>query len=342
MRKLIVLLLLGSGLWSGYWYAGSTAIQNGAEQWFADAAAQGLVAEKTALTVQGFPNRFDLTVEGVQLADPASGIGWQAPSFQVFAMTWKPWHIIAGFPPNQLVSLPDQGLTIDSQDMMASLRASPSTDLPLAETRLSGTSLALASDLGWTMGLGEFTIGLRTAPDFGPSAYEFGFDLAPLTPDPGLVADIKAVAIPDLPASDLPDTIETLSGSIQLSLSAPLDRHMGDTNPRVTRVDIGNLSLIWGELGVSANGAVEADGNGYAAGKITVEIRNWDRLPALLVATGAIKPELAPTVVKGMQALAAQSPDMTVLSLPLVLEDGRMSFGPFPLGPAPLMVPPSG
>ncbi len=80
MRKLIVLLLLGSGLWSGYWFAGSSAIQTGAEQWFADAAAQGLVVEKTALTVQGFPNRFDLTVEGVKLADPASGIAWQAPS----------------------------------------------------------------------------------------------------------------------------------------------------------------------------------------------------------------------------------------------------------------------
>jgi hypothetical protein len=43
-----------------------------------------------------------------------------------------------------------------------------------------------------------------------------------------------------------------------------------------------------------------------------------------------------------MQALASQSADLKVLSLSLVLEDGRMSFGPFPLGPAPLMVPPSG
>jgi hypothetical protein len=340
MRKLLILLLLGSGLWSGYWFAGSSAIQTGAEQWFADAAAQGLVAEKTALTVQGFPNRFDLTVEGVKLADPASGIAWQAPFAQIFAMTWKPWHIIAAFPPEQVLTLPDQALTIGSQDLMASLRTQVSTDLPLAETRIAGTSLSLTSDLGWTLALGEFTVGFRAVPDLGTSGYEFGFDLAPLTPDPGFLAAVKAVSIPDLPPSDLPETIEALSGSILLTLSAPLDRHMGDTHPHPTRIEIGNLDLVWGALSVTASGAVEADSNGYAAGKITVQITNWDRLPALLVAAGAIKPELAPTVVKGMQALASQSPDLKVLSLPLVLSDGQMSFGPFPLGPAPLMVPP--
>lgn len=342
MRKLLFFLLLGSGLWSGYWFAGSGLLRQGAESLFADAAAQGIVAEKTALTVQGFPNRFDLTVEGLRLADPASGIGWQAPFAQVFAMTWKPWHVIAAFAPEQVVTLPDQSLTVTSQNLKASLRAKPSTDLPLAAVIAEGNSLLLASDLGWTLGLGDFTIGLRAAPDFGPSSYEFGFDLAPLTPDPAFLAATRAVAIPDLPPSDLPDTVETLSASILLTLSAPIDRHLGDTNPNLTRLDIGNLNLIWGELGVSASGAVEADGNGYAAGRIEIKITNWDRLPPLLVAMGTITPEAAPTVVRGLQALASQSPDLAVLALPLVLEEGRMSLGPFPLGPAPLLVPPSG
>ena len=43
-----------------------------------------------------------------------------------------------------------------------------------------------------------------------------------------------------------------------------------------------------------------------------------------------------------MQALASQSPDLSVLSLTLVLKDGQMNFGPFPLGPAPRLVPPTG
>jgi hypothetical protein len=75
---------------------------------------------------------------------------------------------------------------------------------------------------------------------------------------------------------------------------------------------------------------------------VTVDVTNWNRLPAVLVAAGLVTPEVAPTVARGMQALAAQTEDPTVLSLTLTLADGRMSFGPFPLGPAPLMVPPSG
>lgn len=342
MRKLMVLVVIATALWSGYWFAGSSAIRSGAERWFADQAASGMTAEKTALTVAGFPNRFDLTVEGVRLADPQTGMGWQAPFAQVFAMTWKPWHIIAALPPEQVLTLPDQTLAITSADLKASLRAKPSTDLPLAEVRLAGASLALASDLGWTLALGEFTIGLRAEPELGPATYEIGFDLAPLTPDPGFVARVKAVTIPDLPASDLPDQVEALAGSVFLTLSAPLDRHAGEAKPHLTKVDIRTLRFTWGSLAGSATGLVAADGNGFAAGEVTVEITNWDRLPALLVAAGLVTPEVAPTVARGMQALAAQSPDLAILSLKLTLAEGRMSFGPFPLGPAPLMVPPSG
>ncbi len=342
MRKLLFLLVVATALWSGYWFVGSNAVRQGVEDGFADAAARGLVAEKTGLKVAGFPNRIDVTVEGLRLADPATGIGWQAPFAKVFAMTWKPWHVIAALPPEQVVTLPDQIVTVTSSGLMASLRARPSTDLPLAEARVAGAALGLASDRGWTLALGEFTLGLRAAPALGPAGYELGFDLAPLTPDPGFVAATRAVVIPDLPASDLPATVESLWASIYLTFSAPLDRRVSAAKPTLTRIEINQLNFAWGQLAATATGLIEADGNGFAAGKVTVEVTNWNRLPALLVAAGLVKPEVAPTVARGMQALAAQSPDLAVLSLTLVLEDGQMSFGPFPLGPAPLMVPPSG
>jgi hypothetical protein len=342
MRKLMFWLILATLLWAGYWFVGSNAVRDGVNGFFADAAAQGLVAENTGVTVAGFPNRFDLTVDGLKLADPASGTAWEAPFVQVFAMTWKPWHIIAAFPPEEVVTLPDQSVTITSDAMKASFRAKPATDLPLAEVRLSGTSLALASDQGWTLGMGEFTLGLRADPALGDAGYELGFDLAPLTPDPDFVAAVKAVAIPDLPASDLPDTAESLWGSVFLSFSAPLDRHAGEARPYLTRVEVNQFNFAWGELAASARGLVQADDQGFAAGEITVEITNWDRLPAILVAAGVVQPEMAPTIARGMQALAAQTPEPTILSLTLKLADGRMSFGPFPLGPAPRMVPPTG
>jgi hypothetical protein len=342
MRKLLFLLIALTVLWSGYWFVGSNAVRNGVNDWFANAGSQGLVAENTGVTVAGFPNRFDLTIDGLKLADPVSGTRWEAPFVQVFAMTWKPWHIIAAFANEQSVTLPDQTLKITSDGAKASLRAQPSTDLPLAEVRLAGNALGLTSSQGWTLGLGDFTLGLRADPALGDAGYELGFDLAPMTPDPAFVAAVKAVTIQDLPSADLPETVENLMGSIFLTFSSPLDRHAGERKPYLTRIEINQLALAWGDLAATAKGTVEADDQGYAAGEVTVEVTNWNRLPAILVAAGAIKPELAPTIARGMQALAAQSPDLSVLSLTLVLKDGRMSFGPFPLGPAPLMVPPTG
>lgn len=342
MRKLLFLILLGTGLWSGYWFVGSGAIRQGVEAGFADAARQGLVAENGGVTVAGFPNRFDLTVEGLRLGDPKTGLFWQAPFAQVFAMTWKPWHVIAALPPEQVLTLPDQELTITSTDLKASLRARPATDLPLAEVRLAGDALGLASDRGWTLALGDFTLGLRAEPVLGPAGYELGFDLAPLTPDPAFLAAVRAVSLPDLPPADLPDAMESLWASLYLTFSAPLDRHAGERRPLLTRVEVNQLNLAWGELSASAKGTVEADDQGFAAGRITVEVTNWNRLPAILVAAGLVKPDLAPTIARGMQALAAQTPDPGVLALPLIMENGRMSFGPFPLGPAPRMVPPTG
>ena len=342
MRKLLFLLILGSVLWSGYWFIGSTAVRDGVESWLDDQVRAGVLTEKPKVTVAGFPNRFDLTLDGVTLSDPQSSAGWQAPFVQVFAMTWKPWHVIAAFPPKQVVTLPDQAVTVASLDLKASLRAKPATDLPLAEARVAGASLVLNSSQGWTLGLGTFTLGLRAEPALGDAGYELGFDLDPLTPDPGFVTAIKAVTIPDLPASDLPETIESLWGSVFLTFSAPLDRHAGQAKPRLTRIEINEMSFAWGPLAASAKGTVQADGDGYASGEVTVKITNWDRLPAILVAAGVVTPEVAPTVARGMQALAAQTPEPTVLSLTLILREGRMSFGPFPLGPAPLMLPPSG
>ena len=342
MRKLLFLLLTATAIWSGYWFVGSSAIRNGVEDWFANQGRTGVVAEKSGLSVAGFPNRFDVTVDGLRLSDPKSGFSWNAPFVQVFAMTWKPWHVIAAFPPEQVLTLPDQTLTITSTGLVSSLRVKPAMDAPLAEARIAGTTLSMDSDLGWTLVLGEFTAGLRAEPALGPSTYELGFDLAPIIPDPAFLVAVKAVAIPDLPSPDFPDEIELLSGTLYLTASAPLDRHAGTSRPYLTRVEIKRVDFTWGQLAANASGLIEADGNGFAAGKVTVEITNWDRLPALLVAAGVVKPEVAPTIANGMRALAAQSPEISVLSLTLEMADGRMSFGPFPLGPAPLMVPPSG
>ncbi|MFM7443003.1 MAG: DUF2125 domain-containing protein, partial [Tabrizicola sp.] len=259
MRKLLFLILLGAGLWSGYWFVGSSSIRQAVEDGFADAAAQGLVAEKTALTIAGFPNRFDVTVEGLRLADPTTGAGLETPFLQVFAMTWKPWHVIAALAPEQTVTLPDQAVTLTSNGLRASFRAKPSTDLPLAAIVLEANQLTATSTAGWTVGTGRSVLSFSADEEVqgagdAPNTYLFSGDLAGITPDPAFMTTLKGVTIQDLPASDLPETIESLRAGIFLTFTAPLDRHAGEARPLLSGIDVSQFALSWGQLSATAKG----------------------------------------------------------------------------------------
>lgn len=334
MRKLLVLLVLGTALWSGYWFVGSSAIRRGAEDWFAQAAARGVTAEKTGLDVVGFPNRFDLTVEGLNIADPASGIGWRAPFAQVFAMTWKPWHIIAALAPRQVLTLPDQEVTVEAQGLRASVRARPETDLPLAMAVLETGVFLAQSTAGWTLGADRAVLSYGAA-EAGGNAYHIALDIAGLAPDPALLRRLD-------PDGGLPKTLSVVTVRATTTLTAPIDRHAGTTRPRLAALDLADLSLSWGDVSAAATGTISPDNQGFAAGRIQITVTNWRRIMPLLVASGAVKPELAQTVETMLGNLAAQTGDPEVLKLPLVMEAGWMSLGPLPLGPAPQLLPPSG
>lgn len=340
MRKLLFLLILLTALWSGYWFAGSTALRNGVDDWFANAPARGLVAEKGTLSVAGFPNRFDLTVTDLRLADPARGMGWQAPFAQVFAMTWKPWHIIAALPPSQVVTLPDQEVTIDSLGLRASFRARPAMDVPLAAIIVESGAFTATSTAGWTTGAGRAVASIsadEAVPGAGdaPNAYVLSLDLADLTPDPGATRAIVDEA-------GLPPVITTLRLLATATLTAPLDRHAGTSRPRLAALQLSDATLVWGELSAQASGQIAPDADGFAAGRIDLAITNWQPLVPAMVAAGVVQPKLAQTVQALLTALAKDTGNENVLKVPLVLRDGTMSLGPLPLGPAPLMLPPSG
>jgi hypothetical protein len=334
MRTLLTLLILLTTLWSGYWFVGSSMIRSAAADWFAAQGARGVTAENTGLSVAGFPNRFDLTVDGIRIADPGRGFGWQAPFAQVFAMTWKPWHIIAALPPDQVVTLPGQNVTILSDGLRASVRARPNRDLPLALAVVESGPMRATSTLGWTAGADKAVLSLRAA-EGRPGAYDLAADIAGLAPDP---AALRRIA----PDGSLPPTISTVMLRATATLTAPLDRHAGETVPRLAAFGLTDSLVSWGDVTLAANGSIAPDDQGYAAGRIDFTVTNWRKVMPLLVSSGLVRPQLARTLETMLDGLARQSGDPEVLRVPLVLDQGWMSIGPLPLGPAPVMLPPTG
>src|SRR5690606_528484 len=87
MRKLLWIVLALAALYSGYWLVGSTLVERGLKGWLEQRRAEGWTAGYASLDVQGFPSRFDTVIEGLDLYDPGTGLGWRAPFFHILALS---------------------------------------------------------------------------------------------------------------------------------------------------------------------------------------------------------------------------------------------------------------
>jgi hypothetical protein len=320
MRRLIAVVLVAALGWSGYWFAGSRAAERGVEAWFVEQVAAGRVAERERVEVHGFPNRFDLTVTGPRLFDPQSGYGWSAPFVQVLSLSYQPWKIIAAFPPEQVITTPVQDLTLTSAKLQASAALAPSSPLGLNRMTLVGDTLAVRSSLGWTVGAQTLRFATKTVSDDGLE-HEIGLEALDVTPDPSLSAVM----------SDLPPTLSKVRMDVVAGFAEPVE----GAPPMVSGIDVKEALIVWGDLALYGKGRVAANADGLGEGRIDFRLTNWRKILPLAVATGAISPEALPTWERALGLLAAQSGNGDDLDLPLTMQNGRMSLGPLPLGPAP-------
>lgn len=323
MRALLLIATTLMALWSGYWFVGKTTVERSVQAFLQGAEAQGLRIRQDGYGIAGFPNRFDLTVMAPDVFAPQSGWGWMAPFVQVFSLSYTPWHVIAAFAPDQSIVTPTQTIALQSGKLQASLVVTPGTALALDRTTVIGDGLKATSTLGWTLAADQVRFATRLDPS-RTDTHQIGLEIIDLIPDPALSA-----RVPDLPA-----TIATVRLDTLLSFSGPIDRFAGQTQPQVTAVSIREILLAWGDLSVFAEGDLDIV-NAYPQGRISIRVTGWRNLVAVATGLGLLNPDVAPTAMGMLEALAASSGDPEVLELPLVFDAGRMSLGPLPLGPAP-------
>ena len=328
MRALLWVVLAAAAVWTGYWWVGASQIESGVKAWIA-AQPPGRVTAG-AVEVHGIPNRFDLTVSDLVLADPAQGIEVTSPFVQVYAMSWKPWHVIAALPSGQVITLPDQKVTLASDSLRASLQLHPSTDLALNELVGEAHGVVVTSDAGWQVGLPAGLISMAEDATRANS-YRLGAKISGLVPDTGLMQTLATV--------DLPAVVDEIYLDADALLTAPLDRHAAEARVEMQGLEIADLRITWGALKFSAKGTLTAGSDGLAEGEIALRIEGWKRLPQILVALGLVKPDVAPTVERAL-GIFAQGGE--VLQIKLICKDGQMLLGPLPLGPAPRLRSASG
>ena len=332
MKRLFTLLLVLAALWAGYWFVGSTALERGLAGWFEARRADGWVAETSEIRVRGFPSRFDTTLSGLELADPDTGLAWSMPFFQILALSYRPNHVIAVWPHEFTVATPEERLTVLSDRMRGSVVFEPHTGLALDRMTVEMRDVAVTSDAGWATGLTEGSLATEQAAAGPENAHRLGVQAGNV-----LVAEPLKASLD--PADALPDRIGTLHLDATVGFDAPWDRRaIEERRPQPTFVDLDDLSAVWGELELRAAGELTIDADGVAEGRITVKAVNWREILGLAVAAGLVPEAISATVENALGILAGLSGPPDTLDAPLTFSDGRISFGPVPLGRAPRFV----
>lgn len=329
MKKLLAIVILAALAWSGYWLFMAQTRERLLESWLAERRAEGWVADATDLHVSGYPNRIDTFVTGLALADPDEGWRWNAEELQLLSMSWKPHHLISVWPGMQVFGTPYETIRARSELLRGSIIFRPTPRLELDRATIEIDGLQLSGALGWEARIGKATFATRKAPDSGVNAHQIGFDAVGLVP-PNAWSD-------RLPGSRaLPRQMESLELDVVMDFDRPWDRIAIETrNPAITGVEIRDLTAVWGDLSLRAQGYLEPDTQGFAQGEISLRARNWREMLEIAEQSGAVSSELAVAMRQGLDLIAMLSGDRKTIEVPLQFRDGRVFVGPVPVGNAP-------
>ncbi|GGL95220.1 DUF2125 domain-containing protein [Pseudooceanicola nanhaiensis] len=328
MKRLLIVILVAAAAWSGYWFIGSYGLKSAYEGWFEARREDGWQADYADLSVRGFPNRFDTTFTDLAIADPATGWAWEAPFFQLLALSYRPNSVIAVFPPESTIATPNERLALTTSDTKASLTLGASSRLPLQRATLVGSDLMVEGVE--TVSLDSLRLAAELLPG-SETDYHLGFRAEGLAlPDPLLGRLSGGVALPDL--------VDKVHVDADVKFDAPWDLDaIEQRRPQPRHLRLRLAEAEWGALKLSATGELDIDAAGTPTGEIAVKAENWRDMLDLAVAAGALPESVAASAEKALGLVAGLSGRADTLNATIAFRDGGMYLGPVPLGEAPVM-----
>ena len=119
---------------------------------------------------------------------------------------------------------------------------------------------------------------------------------------------------------DLNTTVTGLPDDMATAMSVSQWRDGGGT------VEVRQLRLQWGEVGITAKGSLALDERMRLIGALTAQIKGYEKLIDLAVATGDLRDDsiVGTRAVLGLLAAASGG----ILSVPVRLQDGQLFLGP--------------
>lgn len=324
MIRLIILVLAVSLIWMIWWAFGQLAYEKGLAVSIDELRRDGWVVEHSELDTVGFPNRFDTKVADLHLANPKATMSWTVPFVQILSLAYKPHQVIAVLPKAHEFKTKFETLTITHDDARASVFMKPNTKLALDEARLVIDKLNVSSTRGWQVSLDE---GRFAAENLSPEndQYRVGAELLAMVPPP----DFRRLLDP---GGVLSEEIENVLLDVELVFDRALDRISIETGePRLTAIDLADLSIRWDDIALRADGKLSIDAEGMPEGAIALHAEEWRKVLKIAIAAGLVAPDAVGSLEGGLELLSGGT---NTLYTKLQFTNGLVWLGPIPLGSA--------
>ncbi|MEO0391247.1 MAG: DUF2125 domain-containing protein [Pseudomonadota bacterium] len=330
MRRTIWSVLIIALLWSAWWFGVAATLRSGVTGWLDDRRAEGWQAEALGTRLTGFPWRTGVSLDGLALADPATGLALGLDQLTITA----PTH----WPADPSLMLPDTPITFATPDGGGALQMTSST---MALDTYPGTALELAG-LSWTSGpwrlsgpAGEALTAsaLRlTATHVDGARYGLGAEAPDLAPGAALRL---ALRVPDA----WPAQFDALMLDAEVAFDTAWDRFaLEQRRPQPREIRIALAEARWGDLNLRLAADLTVDTDGVPSGTANIRAVNWPVMLDLAQTAGVLDPRLRAQAQAGLTRLARLSGNPETLDVQLNFAAGFVAVGIIPIGPAPRLI----
>ena len=324
MRRLTLIVIILAGIYSAYWVIGASATERAASAQLGKLNTAGWNVEYSNLSTVGFPSRFDTSLTDLHLESPDRRTVWDVPFVQALSLSYKPNEVILALPDQQTLTRDGIPLDITSSELLASLTLAPTSALGLVNLTAETGPLTMRGSKSVVFSATKGIAALRLA-GAAENQYDVYLDLDGFT----LPDDFLNILDPN---GKLPTSFAQITLDSSMTFDNPIDRSALTSQPRPTQIILNGMIVTWGALQLRGKGDVTVDILGIPTGRITISAQNWRDMIGMAVSAGLLDQEIANTVQNMGSLLAGGSAELPV---PITFQNGLMSLGPIPLGPAP-------
>ncbi len=318
------------------WFVGASQLRTSVEEWIAQRPASGLSATAGKLEIGGYPLAFKLIAAEPKLdysPPPGSGQAAWSAGFARAVAEVKPWRR-RDF---RIELTGEHGFEFGSGSGRQALRGETGRVRAAAAFDSEGFPELMSLDLR-RIGLKDS----RGRPAYAVASVRLSAERRPAgdgersTPDLRFTLAAEGVNAPALARLPLGNALQHVLLEARLVGDFPLENvleSLGAWRDQGGTLELDKVDIRYGQLGVQAGGTVALDRNLQPIGALTARIEGFLGAIDALREAGIIRPRNAAMAKLVLGALAKRPAGggPRALSLPLSVQDRKLSAGPVPL-----------